>query len=373
MTGQKIRLLHITVGLSVGGAETLMARLVTGLDPDRYDVQVLALKSWGPVGDDFRRHNVPVTILGGRRPWSPLFLARLTVFFLRNDFDIVHSHLLLANLVAAAFKRENRLVWHVHETGEWTPAGLGFLERVFLKRVDQILVVSRAVEKALIARLGRDPGRLTVCPNAIPLPPETDISSKASHKERITPWPSSCPLVGYVGRMDDQMKGVSVLIRAAGRVVKAVPEARFLLVGIGRDLLALEGMVRRAGWESFICFPGEVLLTEDYYRAFDIFVLPSFSEGFGIAILEAMGASLPVVATRVGGIPEIVAEGETGLLVAPGDENALATAMLYLLSNPEKRIAMGQRGRALLEANFSWQRCLERLERVYGEVIRGNS
>ena len=165
--------------------------------------------------------------------------------------------------------------------------------------------------------------------------------------------------------------GLDALLEAL-EPLAAAADFRLMLVGDGPERNRLEGLARRGALAQKVRFLGR-LSDSDLalaYQAADLFVLPSYSEGFTTAILEAMAAAVPVVATRVSAIPEIVADGMTGALVAPGDDEAVAAALIELLGNPERRRVLGEAGRERVRNDFSVARMTDRTIAVYEGVAR---
>lgn len=373
MNLQKIRVLHITVGLDWGGAEKLMAEVAVRADPGRFSIEVLALKSWGPIGDVLRRHGVRVTALGGSPFFGGVLLARLRRFLRENRFDIVHSHLFWANVLAAAAKTGERLVWHLHETG----FGMSFwrrgVERALFPRADRAIAISQAVARSMAERVPSAAGRLAVIPNAVLISPEAppEPSAKSELQRRSFGFSSEGLLVGFVGRLDDPVKGVSVLLEAAKIVRREMPLVRFVIVGDGKDRSRLEKKAQAEDLGAAVVFMGAMPATIELFSALDVLALPSLSEGMGMVLLEAMEASVPVVATTVGGIPEAVVDGETGILVPPGNAEKLASALISVLSDPAAARRMGENGRRRVEQRFSIDRYVSEIDRIYTECLEG--
>jgi glycosyltransferase involved in cell wall biosynthesis len=170
--------------------------------------------------------------------------------------------------------------------------------------------------------------------------------------------PKGAPLVGNVAALAAH-KGQKHLVAAAARVVRENPDARFLILGEGELREALERQIRDLGLTRHVLLPGFRDDALGLMKSFDLFVMSSVTEGLGSAMLEAMATAKAIVGTRAGGIPEAVADGETGLLVPPGDEAALAEAIVALLRDPEQRAAMGEAGRARVVREFSIDRMVD--------------
>jgi glycosyltransferase involved in cell wall biosynthesis len=184
---------------------------------------------------------------------------------------------------------------------------------------------------------------------------------------------SSKRVVLYLGRIT-RYKGPQYLLLAAPRVAAEVPDVHFVIAGsLRNDVVNLPELARRLGIEDRVTFTGFVP-DEDiprFYRAADVFCYPSLWEGFGLTPAEAMASGVPVVGFRTTAVPEVVAHGETGILVGPGDVGELARALVELLRDREKREQMGLAGRRRVEENFRWDLAAERTEAVYLRVLEG--
>jgi glycosyltransferase involved in cell wall biosynthesis len=178
--------------------------------------------------------------------------------------------------------------------------------------------------------------------------------------------------VGMVAHMSAE-KGHGVLLEAAAQIVSKIPEVVFVLVGKGDLMPQLQEKIRELGIENHVIFTGFRHDSETLMREFDIFCLPSLSEGLSSAILVAMASSLPVIATQVGGIPELVVDGETGLLVPPNDVHRLAAALDQMLVSESLRRRMGQAGRRRVERSFTLQRKLDETEQLYLTLLASDS
>ena len=352
-------MLHVIVGLGFGGAEKVMAEIVSTLDASRFDVSVLALKSGGPWEGILKSRGIPVATLDGRSLLDPALLLRASRFFRTRSFDIIHSHLTWADFLAALFKRHARLVWHDHDTGESLPFSSRSLERLLIPRSDVVIAVSRSVQERLKARCPVIGDRIRILPNSILFPPQDQLSHVPSEVFRI----------GFVGRIDDPKKGLSILLRAAAAVARVHAGARFVMVGDGPAADRLKRLSSSLGLEKSVEWLPARTDVWSVYRSLDLFVLPSLWEGFGIALLEAMGCGLPVVASRVGGIPEVVIDRKTGILVPPGNAEALADAILEMIRDPEIRRSMGDEARRHARTNFDMTKRIAELESIYRSLL----
>jgi len=175
-------------------------------------------------------------------------------------------------------------------------------------------------------------------------------------------------VVGTVAHLSAE-KGHETLLDAAAKVIVRVPEAQFVFVGEGELMPKLRGKIDQLGLQKHVTFLGFRRDSEAVLKNFCIFCLPSLSEGLSSAILVAMASGLPVIATQVGGIPELVVDGETGLLVSPREVDPLEDALCRLLESAELRQKMGEAGRRRVEERFALSRKLDQTELHYAELL----
>jgi len=357
-----IRVLHTTMSLGSGGVERLLADLLPLFDRRRVEAELLLLKEEGFRADDVRREGIRVRTLNGTG-WGDLSLPlRFRRFLAEGDFDVIHAHLTWPAALAAVFKGRSRLVWHVHDMGESLSGAHLAAERALMGRADRVAAVSEAVAQAVRLRVPRASGRIRVVPNGIRTGMTVD-----------RPGHSGPPVIGFVGRLDEPKKGLDVLLRSIRRVAAARPAVRFVIAGDGPSAAGLRARAEEWGLSGFIEWRGEVRDVPALLPTFDAFVLPSLWEGVPIALIEAMDAGLPVVATRVGGVPEVVVDGETGRLVPPADEERLAAAILEMVDSPSVRRAWGEAGRIRVRERFDVRNTARALESLYEEVLTRGS
>jgi L-malate glycosyltransferase len=197
-----------------------------------------------------------------------------------------------------------------------------------------------------------------------------DLSLYPKDPARLHRSPNELTAIGTVAHLSHE-KGLNFLIEAASLIPNAKEKLRFVIVGNGDCLPELKALAQAKGLRDIFQFVGFHTNISQYMNAFDIFALPSLSEGLSSSILEAMAASLPIVATKAGGIPELVQNGDNGLLVEPADPAALARAIQYLVDNPEISRNMGLRGRARMEEQFTLERKILETEQLCSALLRG--
>jgi len=362
--------LHLTIGLQWGGAETLMAAIARRLDPSRFEVSVVALQGNGPIGEQLSATGFAVTPLYTSGGWDFRAVLRLKRLLAQSRPDIVHAHLLRANLLACLTRDDHTVVWHEHGTGEWLNPAVRLLERRLMIQSDAVIAISNKVKDNLVQRVPGIANRVTILPNAIEI--NQQVSSSADRGKFIRKaWGlgETHQVIGFVGRLDDAFKGISYLIKSVAILKPIMPLLNLIIVGEGRDRAALERLAKTLGLKESVHFIGAHADLEQIYPGFNVLALPSLSEGFGIVLLQAMAASLPVVASRVGGIPEVVSDQETGFLVKPADPEALARALQSVLIDRNKAVQMGERGLKRVREFFNLDNIIPRLETIYEDVV----
>jgi glycosyltransferase involved in cell wall biosynthesis len=185
---------------------------------------------------------------------------------------------------------------------------------------------------------------------------------------------TSAVTLGFVKHLKVKY-GPEYLIRAVEMIVRKYPQTRLLMAGSGELCSQLEGLTGHLGLTRNVSFLGAIEhhRVPELLRNVDIFVMPSIREGFGVAAVEAQAMEIPVVATKVGGVPEVVLDGESGILVEPGSSEQLAQAILTLIENPALRRQMGERGRGYVLANYRWEDNAALMENLYQQVLQSSN
>ena len=304
---------------------------------------------------------------------------------LRYDVDIVHTHFTtppgdLAGLWYAKRKKDIPFVVTYHGDGQENYGR--FIRRVIVSfhnkyLVDKILsyadvIISPSeyyINESKFLRKYRD--KIIGIPYGINLGDFDVPYSKEECREKLG-LPIDKNLILFVGNLIPY-KGPDILVKAMPIIAKEVPDIELVFVGSGKMRSELEDLSKKLGVEKnvrFAGFIGDVTIKTLYYKAADVFCLPSTmsTESFGIVNLEAMACNVPIVASKIGGIPGVVTDGENGLLVPPRDSEALADAIIYLLENGDVREKMGKNGREKVE-DYSWEKNAEEMEKVYKRVI----
>jgi glycosyltransferase involved in cell wall biosynthesis/protein-tyrosine-phosphatase len=346
------------------GAEVQVATTAAYL-AERPDVELTAiLLNEGPLARELRRLGVPVSVVDEGRNNSVRIVAALTRLLRSQPVDIVHTHrykdTVLGGL-AARLAGVPGLVRTVHGQTEpmrgWARAKFRVyegLDRLALASfADRIIAVSERMAAGLQAS-GYEVGTVVHIQNGVDLR-KIRLTRPRDQVRRELGVQAGAPLIGTVGRLSP-VKGQAGFLRAARRILEEEREARFLLVGDGPLREELVAAARRLGLEGACLFTGARSDVYDLVAAMDVFVLPSLDEGLPMALLEAMALGRPVVATAVGGVPEVVAHQATGLLVAARDERGMAEACLELARDPVRAQAFGARAWRRVQETFSHER-----------------
>lgn len=358
---------QILWSLDVGGLERVVVDLVRGLDRDRFSSVVYCLEREGTWAGDVRSACERVASLDkppGRSYGLPTRLARMLK---RDRVDVVHTHNfgpLLYGGLAAKLARVRGVVHTLHGA----EASQRREHRTFqrLRLFDRMVAVSDDVKRVAVEWGGVDPSRLTTVYNGIDTSRYSPAAGRSEEARRRLGLGEE-NLVGIVARLTPE-KDHATLLDAFRIVVDTRPTCRLVVVGDGELKGALVSRSQALGIEDRVIFLGSRSDVPELLPALDVVVLASRAEGLGITLLEAMAAGRPTVGARAGGIPEVVVDGETGLLVAPGDAPGFAAAITRLLDEPQLASTMGRNGRARVEARFGLEGMIRSYEAIYEQI-----
>jgi glycosyltransferase involved in cell wall biosynthesis len=361
------KLMLLAIGLGVGGTESHILELASGIDRSRFDVTVCTLKRGGLVAEELRTRGIRVLSLDGSGKLDARVLLRLLKLIREERPDVIQAFLFWANVAARVcgrFVRTLAIISSYHDEIVSEGRLVRLVDRLTLRWSHGILCCSEAVRRSVLSRIGGEESRVSVIPFGVDV--DRFRSAAAATRQELG-LSEDRAVIGTVCRLVEPKKGLSILLQAMGELKRQFgqPPCQLLIVGDGPARTTLESLRDRSGLSGWVVFAGTRRDIPGVLHAMDVFVLPSLYEGFGIAILEAMAAGKAVVATRVGGIPEFVVPGETGLLVEPGNAMALAEAIGCLLRDPEQARHMGNRGRMRVLAGFQMATVVHRHEQVY--------
>lgn len=407
-SGERIRVAHIITRLVRGGAQENTLHTVRLHDRARYDVDLLAGPPVGAEGSledaaaaaGVNIVRVPDLVREPRPVRDVRALAQLTRLLCAGRYDIVHTHTSKAGFLGRwAARRVGRRGKRGRAGADMeTPAGFGkpgvlgapivvhtphgnifdgyfnpvttriyvAMERRAARWTDRIIeLTAGGVEQSLARGIGRRE-QYAVIHSGIDLAPYEAAHAHREQTRAELKVRTSELLIGGVGRLEP-VKGFAYFIRAAQRVAAQASEARFLLAGTGSEAAALRREAAALGDRfQFLGYREDV---PALMAALDVLVVPSLNEGMGRVILEAGAAGTPAVATRVGGIPDVVREGATGLLVPSGDAEALAEALLLLARAPDDARRLGEAARSLVVPEYGLESMVRRIEGLYESLL----
>jgi glycosyltransferase involved in cell wall biosynthesis len=307
-------------------------------------------------------------------------LAKLCRLIRQEQPHIVDTHTAKAGLLGrlAALLAGVPIVVHTYHGhvlhgyyGPLTDWFLRSMERTLAFITDQIITVSEQVKRELVSYAVAPPSKIAVIPLGFDLQPFLACQDHRGQFRHELGIPDGARLVAIVGRLYP-IKNHRLFLDAAACVAIQEPSTRFVIVGDGVLRPAMQQHAHELGIADRVIFTGWRRDLPRVYADTDILVVSSNNEGTPVAAIEAMAAGRPVVATRVGGLPDLIAEGETGLLIPPKDPHGLATAILCLLQDPETAWRMGQAGQAKVRERFSLQRLLTDMEQCYHQLLTQN-
>ncbi|MFQ5669712.1 MAG: glycosyltransferase family 4 protein [Acidobacteriota bacterium] len=370
-----IRILFLTGALQGGGSEKVLLEHVTALRPDRFRPEVLALEPDGPQRSAYEEAGVPMlgSPLSRSAAWNvSRLLKNLFWRCRRGDIDIVHAWITLTTLVAPLVARiggSGRVVISQRNLGYWlTPTQKPFYRWSNSRLVHHMIVNSLAVQKSLEEENLCPAHKISVIYNGVDLH-RFHPTSRAAARQAVGLSRADALAIGIVGSLK-KIKGQDDLLEAFQRLHHEGLPATILLAGAGPEESRLRERVGQMQGSSRVHFLGRREDVENIYNALDICVIPSRSEGLPNVILEAMACGLPVIATPVGGIPEVVEHGREGFLYPVGDAAALAGYLGTLARDPALRLRMGRAARRRAEERFSFGRMQEAFETLYTRLAR---
>lgn len=374
MMGDRIRVLIVIDSLKVGGAEALLPTFLQHVDVTRFDVRVLALSTAAPnhIQDAIVSAASSVTQWPSRRLRDLRRVVEIKRAIEEHDADVVHTHLLYSNVQAALAARSasRPIVATLHNVHGHNRFHKRTLEVGVLRLTRaRALAVSDGVKRSYCGPLGLADRQTTVVPNAIDLSRFARLSLDDIQQTRLDALDGAPgPLLVGVGRVVTQ-KGFAVLVRAAAAVHERYPGLRVAIAGREADgAREVRGEIERLGLNGVVRLLGQRGDIAQLLAGADVYVSPSLSEGAPVTHLEAMAAGAPVVATSVGGVPEIISDGANGLLVPAGQHQPLADALIRLLGDDDLARRLSERGRETVR-EFGGDTWARRIEREYLNVL----
>ncbi|MBQ7523626.1 MAG: polysaccharide pyruvyl transferase CsaB [Oscillospiraceae bacterium] len=369
-----MRLMHLISGGDRGGAKTHVLTLLDGLRKT-HDVRLVCFMD-GEFADEARALGIETTILAARNPFA--VVRALRTMLAEKPADVVHCHGARANMIGVLLKRgltapvvttvhsDYRLDYLGRPLGRLT---YGTINTVALRFLDSRICVSEAMARTLISR-GYDSEKLFTIYNGVDFSPRTPKLSRAEYFASLGLEDWSDKVVFGIAARFSAVKDVATLIRGFGRAAKTCDRARLLLAGDGEQRAELEALAASCCPEGSYCFCGWVSDMDSFYAALDVNTLSSLSETFPYALTEGARARCATIASRVGGVPDLIQDGETGLLFEAKDDAALGEQIALLCRNEKLRLQLADALYERAKTSFSIEATVRRQTEIYETVVR---
>lgn len=371
---RRINILQLVNGFAIGGAENKLLDLVRALDKNKYRIVVCSVGQGGPLQNEFEKLGLKVVVFPKKIAFDFSLILKVARLVREECIEIVQTTLLYADLIGAIAAKIAGvpivISWETVSHGthdslrtKWRHK-IGY--RFAMKFVDKIVAVSDETRMSIIVNRAIPPEKVVTIHYGVDLSKFKDTNGFDERKK--LGFENGTPIIGIVGRLEE-VKGHLYFIKAASEIVKRFANMQCIFIGDGSLRKSLEEEVEKLELRSNFRFLGFRRDIQNLLNVIDVFVLPSLSEGLPNVILEAMACRKPVVATAVGGIPEAVVHGVTGLLVSAKNSIAIKDAIVKLLENRKALIEMGQKGRQRVEQEFSLEKEISEFQNLYDTCL----
>ena len=369
-TDRKINVLQIVEGFGWGGAEKKLLELVKYLDKKRFNLTICSLGISNQIPQEFLNVGAKVFTIKRKRRIDIGVIYNLVKLIKKRHIDVVMTVLFYADIMGILSARiagvKAVFSWETSPSSDWLVKRRLLSYRFVIRFCNKVIAVSRGTAQFLVEKRGVPIGKILVIPYGVDLSKySTDDNPILRRKLGLN---RKNKVIGVVARLQ-VVKGHVYLINAAEKIVGVFPEVKFVFVGDGTLRNELEEHIRAKRLERNFLFLGYRSDIPEIMRTFDIFVLPSLSEGFPNVVLEAMAAGKPVVATAIDGTKEAIANNITGLLVPVKNSKALQNVLLKLLRDESLSKQMGERGRKRVEEYFSLAKQVNSFEKLYTQFL----
>ena len=374
---RKHNIIFLIDGLGMGGAERMMVPILKHLNKDEFSPRVCVFqeKDGNPIADDLRDIGVPVDFLPIPFLRDITALPRLRKYLRESNADIVHTQLefadTLGNMAAKLLGLPSVCTIHTLPPQDVSTRSKSHqvVERFSLRWFcDRVIAVSEEARAYYLHLGGVKASQIVTIYNGIDMTIFDSMNIERSSLRRELGIPVDAHLITTVAVLREP-KGIQFMLQALPAILSFDPRAYYLIVGDGPHSKALQNEAGKLLQNDRIVFTGMRRDVPRILAASDIFVLPTLTEALPTVLMEAMACRLPVIASAVGGIPEMVINGENGILVFPGDSSQLSDACISLLRDDEVRRSMGVQGRRIVHEKFTIRGQVERMTHLYRELI----
>jgi glycosyltransferase involved in cell wall biosynthesis len=366
----------------VGGAENQMYLLAKFLDKEKYEITLICsgfkhLDEWAK---KFENEDIKVFRLHVSHKHDPRHYFQLKSYLRHNKVDLMHIHVWNPASCRYALKLAGRYnvpsVITEHDPFK-LPRIKMMIKRKLLKKVSHVIAVSESNHKLLLNLFPELKNRITTIHNGIDVTwfesqlLSFTIKHRDEHRKQNFNATKNSKIILSVAELHER-KGIKYLIEAMPKVIENCPTCKLVLVGAGPEEASLKKLVKEKNLENHVVFLGFRKDIPHIMKSADVFVLPSEKEAFGLVLIEAMAAELPIIASDVGGIPEIIENGTNGMLVPPHDEDRIANAISKLLNDPKTVEKFRANGNKLLRKSFDAKIMAKKTEEIYDDLLENH-
>ncbi len=360
------KVLHITIGLEFGGTENMIAMLLPNLEGEHI---LVALKGDGPIGERLRQNGIKVIPLYGKGKMDLSIIGRLYKIIKEEKPNIIHTYLYYANILGTLLGKLANvpiMLTSLEALDVWLKGHHKFLLRICGNYQKVFITCAKKVEESYTNRVGLPANKMRLIYHPMDIIRFSPKEYYNTNKNKI--------IIGAVSRLDEPTKGLQVLLHSLPYILKDIKknkknlEIEVWLIGDGPSHQLLENLTQKLGLTSIVKFLGSRNDIPELLQQLDIFVMPSLWEGAPNALLEAMSTALPIVATNVGGIPELAEHNKSALLVPSKNPEAIANAILYLINNPSEAQKLAKEARKQIEKRFAMPIIVKQLNDLYDEL-----
>ena len=370
-----IRVLHLRATDRICGPGKTILESCERIDKNNFSLSIGLLSNLPPAENAFwqaaTERGFPIRVVTGRSRFGFEQVDAIVRLVRDNDIDIIHSHEYKTDLLGllASRKTGTKIVTTAHGwiSNTWRSKLYLWAGKRILRWFDYVIAVSPLIEQEIRAR-GVRSDRVGLIHNAIVMENYVPADVQPGFLRKRFSIPAGTRIVGNIGRISPE-KGQGDFVKAALRILGSRNDMCFVLVGDGPDMQSLQQQVSERELDDKIFFTGHVTDVRPVLRDLDIMALTSYTEGFPNVVLESICMGVPVLATDVGGVAEIVTDGETGILVSPGDVEGIATGLLSLADDPHAGEEMVVNGRRRIVDDFSFSQRIAKVEDVYRRVL----
>jgi glycosyltransferase involved in cell wall biosynthesis len=358
-----------------GGAETVIYNIASNLDRDSFNPRVVLFRP-GWFQDFLTEKGITVDIIKSRRSWDVSFITKLAGYCRQHKIDLIHAHLPGGNLYGSVVGKVLGLPVICTLHNEFIMPGsvenFSGAKMFIIRNLASRMVIVAEYMRADYLHKGKIPSKKMVLIYNGVSPQKNESSFDLDNFKRQIDFRAGDILIANIANLRPP-KGHLILIEAAARVLREIHRAKFLLIGEegdGKIKSAIIDRVNALGIADRVKLLGFRKDVSQVLRHVDIFLLSSISEGLPVSVVEAMRAGLPVIATTVGGLPEVVKDSESGFLVKPGDPESLAEKISVLCKDDSQRRQMGQKGSVIASQYFSLDIMIKKYQDLYEELIK---